>query len=77
MAVEPTLDTLDLLFEVVSAVSTVGLSRGITASLSESSKIILIFLMFVGRIGLVTVFAAFVKPAIAARYRYLEDDIII
>jgi Trk-type K+ transport system membrane component len=77
VALEPALDTFDLLFEVVSAVSTVGLSRGITTDLGDVSKVVLIFLMFIGRVGLVTVFAAFVKPAVMARYRYLEDDIIV
>lgn len=77
VALNPKLDTFDLLFEVVSAVSTVGLSRGITASLDDFSKIILVLLMFIGRVGLVTVFAAFVKPAVIARYQYLEDDIIV
>ena len=51
-AVEPqTLGLKDVLFEVVSAVGTVGLSMGITSSLGILSKIVLIFLMYAGRIG--------------------------
>lgn len=43
-----------LIFEVISALSTVGLSMGITADLSGFGKFILILLMFIGRLGLVT-----------------------
>ncbi len=43
-----------ILFEVVSAFATVGLSTGITASLSASSKIMLILMMLVGRVGAMT-----------------------
>lgn len=41
----------DVLFEVVSAIGTVGLSIGITPSLTAASQVILILLMFAGRIG--------------------------
>ncbi len=43
---------LDVLFETFSAMGTVGLSLGLTSNLSIFSKIILIFLMFTGRVGL-------------------------
>ena len=43
-----------ILFEVTSAIGTVGLSTGITSSLSTYGKIILIFVMFVGRLGILT-----------------------
>lgn len=47
--------TLDeILFEVVSAISTTGLSTGITGALSDPSKILLMALMFVGRVGPIT-----------------------
>lgn len=45
------LPILDCLFESASAVGTVGLSMGITASLSSASHIILIILMYLGRVG--------------------------
>ncbi len=45
---------LDLLFEVISALSTTGLSRNVTATLSMPSQILLIILMFVGRLGPLT-----------------------
>lgn len=47
-----------VLYEVVSAFGTVGLSTGITADLPESGKLVLTFLMFAGRIGTMTVAAA-------------------
>jgi trk system potassium uptake protein TrkH len=53
--IEP-FDLRAILFEVVSAVGTVGLSFGITPSLTTASKIILVLLMFFGRIGGLTLF---------------------
>jgi len=43
-----------ILFEVVSALGTVGLSLGITSHLSSAGKLVLIILMFWGRVGLIT-----------------------
>ena len=48
----------DSLFEVVSAIATVGLSTGITATLCGSSKVLLSLLMFMGRIGGLSMFLA-------------------
>ncbi|MHC2068482.1 TrkH family potassium uptake protein [Bremerella sp. T1] len=49
---------LDAAFEVVSALGTVGLSTGFTGSLSSWGKMIIIVLMFLGRIGPISVFVA-------------------
>lgn len=60
----------DIMFEVISAVGTVGLSVGITSSLSVFTKIILVFLMFFGRIGglsLVLVLAERKTPTLIER----------
>lgn len=43
-----------IMFETISAISTVGLSMGITALLSTLSKFVIIFLMFAGRVGAIT-----------------------
>ena len=51
---EPGLLFKDLLFECISAYSTVGLSVGITPNLSETSHITLIILMFLGRVSFLT-----------------------
>lgn len=70
-------DVLDVAFECVSAFSTVGLSRGITADLSSYSKFILILTMFVGRVGTVTVLIAIFKKVTRYKYRYPSEDILI
>ncbi len=51
---EPQIPFLDLLYEVVSAGATVGLSTGITASLSTASKLVLTLVMYIGRLGPLT-----------------------
>ena len=54
---------IDILFEAASALGTVGLSTGITAGLSNLGKLIIVFLMFIGRLGPLTFgLALFVKP---------------
>ncbi|MCQ2454719.1 MAG: Trk family potassium uptake protein [Clostridia bacterium] len=58
ISVAEDLPLIDCLFETASAIGTVGLTVGITASLSSASKIIIIALMFLGRVGgLTLVFA--------------------
>ena len=44
-------DSLDILFETVSATATVGLSRNLTAQLTEAGKVIIIATMYLGRVG--------------------------
>ena len=51
-------ESIHILFEVVSAIGTVGLSAGITSSLTITGKLIIILLMFIGRVGPLTVFIA-------------------
>jgi trk system potassium uptake protein len=55
---EPNMSFIALFFESVSAFGTVGLSLGITADLGNASKVILIFLMFLGRVGPLTLVLA-------------------
>lgn len=50
----PNYELTELLFEVSSALGTVGLSTGITSSLTTGSKLILICLMYIGRVGVLT-----------------------
>jgi len=69
---------MDLLFEEISAYSTVGLSRGITASLTDWGKLIIIFSMFIGRVGSVTVAAAFAERQEKKRqYQYPAESVIV
>jgi trk system potassium uptake protein TrkH len=49
---------LDALFEIISALGTVGLSLGMTPSLTTAGRCILVCLMFLGRLGPISVFAA-------------------
>lgn len=68
----------ELLFEATSAFGTVGLSLGITSELTTLSKIILMILMFIGRIGLVTFLLTFKKEHANDDYiRYPKEKIII
>lgn len=67
---------LRIAFEVFSAFSTVGLTLGLTGDLSVSSKIVLIFIMFIGRVGALTILVAFVHQAKQLYYRYPSEEII-
>jgi len=74
---EPDFPFVQLLFETVSAFGTVGMTSGKTAMLSNSSQLILIMAMFIGRIGplsLVLIMAAREKPA---AYRYAQERVTI
>ena len=68
---------LDIVFECVSAYSTVGLSLGVTADISSASKFIVILLMFTGRITMLTVVIAFIKKVRTTSYRYPSEEILI
>ena len=52
---------IDIMFEVGSALGTVGLTAGLTPSLSLIGKILIAFLMFVGRVGPVTIAVSLTK----------------
>jgi len=68
---------LMILFEVVSAFGTVGLSIGLTAQLTIAGKIILILMMFIGRLGPLTLSYAIGPRKGRALYRHAEGKIII
>ena len=52
-------DALDIMYETISATATVGLSRGLTATLNIWGKIIIIITMYLGRIGPISLAIAF------------------
>ncbi|MSN99259.1 Ktr system potassium transporter B [Bacillus paralicheniformis] len=66
---------LAILFEVVSAFGTVGLSMGITADLTPIGKIMIIFIMFLGKLGPLTLAFSLAKPE-QENIRYSSEDIL-
>lgn len=68
---------IHLLFEEVSAFSTVGLSMGITSEISNAGRIVLTITMFVGRIGTLMVLTALSKKSISTKYKYPDAHIMI
>lgn len=75
---DPNIEIIKLLYEVVSAISTVGLSLDTTPLLSDGSKIVLILLMFVGRVGLVALLQVFFRRNTPAKpYALPEESILI
>ncbi|MBD3631334.1 potassium transporter TrkG [Cyclobacterium sp.] len=68
---------MDIGFECFSAYSTVGLSLGITASLTTQSKLILILVMFVGRVSMLTIIIAVFKKVKSKNYRYPSEELTI
>ena len=69
-------EILTCLFETASAIGTVGLSMGITSTLSAPSKIILMFLMYFGRVGgLTVIFAAVTFNPVHGRYPVEEISV--
>lgn len=74
---DPNVELSRLIFEAVSAIGTVGLTLGLTPQLTAYSKIVLIILMFIGRIGAITLFALFVRSTIHKAYSFPEENILI
>lgn len=66
------------MFEVSSAVNTVGLSMGLTGKLSVAGRWVIILMMFLGRVGLLTLAASLTVPrSHAGRFRYAYEDVVI
>lgn len=71
----PELSLISILFESISAYSTVGLSMGITAQLSSYSKLVLILVMFIGRVSMLSLIIAVVKKVKHKNYAYPREEI--
>lgn len=65
-----------LLFETISAYTTCGLSLGITPTLSVAGKLIIVFTMFVGRVGTLTLLMAFIKDTKNKSYTYPTEKLL-
>jgi trk system potassium uptake protein TrkH len=68
---------LDLLFEVVSAFSTTGLSTGVTPKLSVAGKLLIVALMFIGRIGPLTLALAVSSKVQQRLVRFPNEPVLI
>ncbi len=75
---EPEAPIVPLVFEVISALSTVGSSIDLTPTLGSDSKAIIIALMFIGRVGVLTTVMSLVKQKRKTnKYKFPSDNIII
>jgi potassium uptake TrkH family protein len=68
---------IDILFEIISAFGTVGLSRGITPDLTLTGRIMIILVMFIGRIGLFTFAVAMSEEAEDDGYNFPEINLMV
>ncbi len=68
---------MDAIFEVVSALGTVGLSTGMTQHLTNAGRVVIIILMFMGRLGPISVFAALSRGEQAEPIEYAEEEPLI
>ena len=78
----PDVDGLGLeyiVFEVISAFGTVGLTMGLTPELSIIGKVIIISLMFIGRVGIMTVLFSLIAKARQQEqhFKYPEESVLI
>jgi len=68
---------LDILFEAVSAFGTVGLSTGITPELTGIGKVLITILMFVGRLGPLTIALALNASRETPKFKYVQEDVMV
>jgi len=68
---------LPLLFETISAFGTVGLSMGVTTHLTTGGRLLIILLMFVGRLGPLTMAVALTRKKIKSRFRYARGEVMV
>ncbi|MBE9055938.1 TrkH family potassium uptake protein [Sphaerospermopsis sp. LEGE 08334] len=74
---DPKLEFIQILFEVVSAFATVGLSTGITGTVSMAAKIILIITMYIGRVGVLLLMSAMLGDPRPSRVHYPEENLLV
>ena len=74
---DPTFDFIQILFEVVSAYATVGLSTGITSDFSLWGKVVLILTMYMGRVGVLLLMAAILGDPKPTRIHFPEEDLLV
>lgn len=74
---DPHVNFIQLLFEVVSAFATVGLSTGITATISKWAQLILIVTMYIGRVGIWLLMASLLGDSRPSQIKYPEEDLLV
>lgn len=74
---DPSIEFIRVLFEAVSAFATVGLSTGITASVSTFGKLMLIATMYVGRVGVLLLMSALLGDPPPTAIRYPEENLLV
>ena len=75
--IEPGAPLLKIVFECVSALSTVGLSLDFTSTLSTAGKALIIMMMFIGRVGAFTLATGLIRQVKKQHFHYPSDNIII
>ncbi len=70
-------NAIQILFEVISAFGTVGLSMGITASLSPLSKLVIIATMYIGRVGVILLMAAIIGDPRPSVIQFPEENLLV
>jgi trk system potassium uptake protein TrkH len=68
---------VDVLFETVSAFGTVGLSTGLTPKLTTAGRLAVMALMFMGRVGPLTIAHGLARQRAGARYAYPEERVMV
>lgn len=68
---------MGIAFECFSAFSTVGLSIGLTPKLTDASKLVLVVVMFIGRVSMLSILIALVKKEKHKYYRYPTEELLI
>lgn len=76
-AFQPSMNVSDIIFEVSSAIGTVGMTTGITRDLVAASRIVIIFLMYCGRVGSVSFALALMEPRTAPPVKNPKEKITI
>lgn len=77
MTLQPLLNFEDVLFEVLSAIGTAGMSVGITRDLNIISRVIIMVLMYCGRLGSLSFALIFAQKRISASVRQPQEKIIV
>ena len=73
---DPNLSFIGILFEVVSAFATVGLSTGLTADLSTLGQIYIIITMYIGRVGILLLMSALIGDPSPTAIHFPEEDLL-